>query len=337
MGLSMNTVIPLQPGETPIDNAPSVSLGDGTACVPQHYLLYQHTLESVENIVVDIEFNPRFPVFVCEDDSGLYIQVGIIGYDNYRSIATQAKQKLVYGRKWRVEPQLPTSEIVQTVFLALKKAREHEVRELFRFRHEGGITTPFNNHHDLPMIAQSGNWIKTSPLTLNEQDDAQAIQQHLDLVSYDSAALQVCGVEQRNNGLWLIDIALEPSSNTQLPEVRQMVLTLMLDTLTANELYYQLMDKFIALSDRQVDEHFSYKGFARFSRENSVVALSKLSSMLRKESADTHKSAFKQSFEKANYDTDETRVPKVAPGLLREKIKHTLEKFGQLAGLLPAL
>ena len=54
-----------------------------------------------------------------------------------------------------LEPTTPTSEVVQTVLLALKKAREHELREkLFVQINDGAHSaTPFNNHQDLPLMA----------------------------------------------------------------------------------------------------------------------------------------------------------------------------------------
>jgi hypothetical protein len=128
----------------------------------QHYLSYQHSLQSVEQLLLDIDFDPRYPIFVSQADadlsaktgSGLYVQVGIVGVDNYKS-SDNGQEKLVYGRKWRVEPQLPSSEIIQTIFLALKKAREHEIRELFRLEHKDKMTTPLNNHHDFPLLTNS--------------------------------------------------------------------------------------------------------------------------------------------------------------------------------------
>ena len=146
----MKSIALLQASEKPITNAPPVQLGNGEHCIPQHYLLFSHTRESVEQIVLNIEFHKNYLVFVCEDHTGIYIQIGIIGFDNFAPSDQRQQQKVVYGRKWRVEPQLPTSEIIQTVFLALKSAREHEVRELFKLTSECRITTPFSNHHDLP-------------------------------------------------------------------------------------------------------------------------------------------------------------------------------------------
>lgn len=140
-------------GELPIKDAPSVSLPNGTACLPQHYLFFEHDYASVCDLIVNIDYADRYPIFMCEDTTGIYVQIGIVGHDNYKS-HTCAHCKMMYGRKWRIEPRLPISEIVQTTFLALKKAREHEIRELFRLTHaDGGVSTPFNNHHDLPLMA----------------------------------------------------------------------------------------------------------------------------------------------------------------------------------------
>ena len=134
MTLNIETLLE---GEKALKNAPKTELADGRLCVPQHYLSYQHTLQSVEQLLLNIDFDPRYPIFVSQDGSGnsssIYIQVGVVGADNSTtSNAENSQDKIVYGREWRIEPQLPTSEIIQTVFLALKKAREHEVRELFR-------------------------------------------------------------------------------------------------------------------------------------------------------------------------------------------------------------
>jgi hypothetical protein len=152
----MKSQLPLLPGETALPSAPKVLLDDGTNCIPQHYLSYHHTKESVENMVAEISYDPNYLIFVDEDKGGIFIQVGIIGIDNYMNAQSQDSQKIVYGRRWRVEPQLPSSEILQTAFLALMKAREHEVRELIKYNDKNKATTPFSCHHDLPLMAMSG-------------------------------------------------------------------------------------------------------------------------------------------------------------------------------------
>lgn len=56
------------------------------------------------------------------------------------------------GRYWYLEPHMDDTQIVQTLFLAIRTVLEHEARELFRF--EGQDI--FNSHlniHDLHAIA----------------------------------------------------------------------------------------------------------------------------------------------------------------------------------------
>jgi hypothetical protein len=126
---SKTSVNTFNKGEQPIDNAPFIEVNDNLSCVPQHYLTYSHDRETIEALLAQIDFDERYLLFVDEDGDVPYIQVGIVGYDNYKSEKAQLGKKIVFGRKWRVEPNLPTSEIIQTTFLALKKAAEHELRE----------------------------------------------------------------------------------------------------------------------------------------------------------------------------------------------------------------
>lgn len=56
------------------------------------------------------------------------------------------------GRWWHLEPSMDESEIVQTLFLAIRVVLEHEAREIFKF---GGVDI-FNSHinvHDLWAVA----------------------------------------------------------------------------------------------------------------------------------------------------------------------------------------
>ncbi len=323
--------LPLLDGEFPVENAPSVQLRNGGLCIPQHYLRYHHSRHSVEKIILDIDYNDRYLVFVSADDTGVYIQIGIIGFDNYRTHKSQKTLKVVYGRKWRVEPQLPTSEVIQTTFLALKKAREHEVREVFRLTCDHGFTTPFNNHHDLPLISQNSDLIRTH----EDETGVIYLEQHLKHIRYDHAELYLKNVEQLANEKWLIDIEIKSDPKGQLPEIRDMNISFLMASLNVNELYYQLMDEFLSLSDRHVDENFLYKGFARFSRNNSITAIAELSSLLRQRSLHEEHHAFANAFETAIYETDKTRVPKLGEGPLSEKIRANLARFGPLEGILP--
>lgn len=330
----MKEDITLLQGEQALPGAPLIKLTDGRSCIPQHYLQFQHTRETVEALILDIEFSPAYPIFVCAGVEGIYLQVGIIGPDNYRPAS---KQKIVYGRKWRVEPQLPSSEIIQTAFLALQKAREHEVRELFSLNIDGVKTTPFNNHQDLPLIAQLG-------CELTETDDTPAIEQtfgqFVDNISYNKAKFEVVSIEERSFGNYLIDLFLQPSKETYLPELvgkEPVRISLLLDSLSISSFMYALMDSCLNLSNRYVEDHFSYRGFQRFSRKNDIMAIGRLSALARERERVKVMDQFTDDLEQANYDTDTTRVPTLNDGLLSQKIQAQLSSFGELEGILPLL
>jgi len=332
-------------GESPIKNAPSVLLDNGKLCVPQHFLTFKHTKLSVENLVLDIEYDERFIVFVGEQQNQVYLQVGIVGEDNYQS--SQSK-KIVYGRKWLVELELPTSEIIQTAFLALKKAREHEVRELFRFHEPANKTvfsTPFNNHQDLPLIVQNSELIGCEKTVFTQEQIIKKIKKSLMNVSYDETTLTIIRFESIA-GQWLVQLNVLTSNKTTLPELlpdcntntntntNKHPISFILNTLSENEFFHQLMQGLIQLSDSHVDENFTYKKVARFSRHVSVEKLAKLSSKVRKFNKSEHHE-FTKMFVDSNYQVDQSRVPKLSDSLLSVKIKQCLKGFTKLDGILP--
>lgn len=328
----MKPITQLKAGEKPITNALPVQLGNGEQCIPQHYLLFTHSRKSVEQIVLDIDYDENFLIFVCEDYTGIYIQIGIIGFDNFLPLNSQKGQKIVYGRKWRVEPQLPTSEIIQTVFLALKSAREHEIRELFRLTCNNRIATPFNNHHDLPLMAQNSELVFVDTEQALTRDD---LQKALNCVRYDFSKLLLTSLSQLKNKQWLLELKIENGKTSRLPETKNATLNLLLMTLTINELYFQIMDGLLSMSNRQVEENFYYLGFARFSRNNSIEAIARLSSTLRKSDNQSEQADFIQDFDKATYQTDTSRVPALHRGQLTNKIRSKLAEFNRLQGILP--
>lgn len=322
--------------EIPIDNAPIVKLNNGKECIPQHYLIYQHTLASVQQIVFNIDFDPRFPIFVTQESSGIVIQIGIIGYDNYQAKHLQPNYKIVYGRKWRVEPELPTSEIIQTVFLALKVAREHEVRELFRYTVEQCTSTPFNNHHDLPLMAENADLLMPNERNANNtlKKVLNNIHQVLENCRYGSACFKLVDAIARPNQQWLLDLKVTQAEIGPLAEIKHdMVITLLLPELTVNQLLHELINQLVNLSEQYIAEHFTYNSFARFSRMICAEATAKLSANIR--TYQDHQAALKQSLSSMNYNVDKTRVPHVDNSPLGHKIKATLAKFEPLAGIVP--
>ncbi len=319
-------------GEFAFKNAPKAVLDDGRTCVPQHYLKYCHTLLSVEELLLQIEYSDRYPIFVCEDESGIYLQVGIIGEDNYTNNTHNNSSKIVYGRKWRVEPQLPTSEIIQTVFLAIKTAREHEIREKLRLSLNGKVTTPFNNHHDINILTNS------SLSTVHEPDEISwaELQRELDKVSYDHASFYINNIEQRHSNYWLIELEIFKNDSSQQPELlNNQLIILLVNKLSFNEVLYQTMAQLIQLSDRHVEEYFRFSGVSRFSREHCVKSIARISANTRLLHKSLSKFEFEQDWLKSNYETDLSRAPQIRVSPLSLKIREQIASFGELKGVLP--
>lgn len=334
----MNNDTLLLPGEIPLQNAPAVVLDNGRACIPQHYLQFHHTHDSLEALVVDIDYSARYPIFACEDAGGLYLQVGIIGFDNYENPSqSPAPAKIVYGRKWRVELELPTSEIIQTAFLALKKAREHEIRELFRLieTDSRGYSTPFNNHHDLPLMAQNAELLTPAKPSPNTKLGFVEIARALECLRYDSASFHLQGLQSHINERHIVDLSIQCAPNTSLPELQSRSITLVLESLNINELYYELMSAMIKLSDQHLEENFTYRHYRRFSRRYSIEALGELSKRVRRRNWSWPNSDFEARFTHANYQTDLSRVPRLGEGLNARKIRSQLANFNLQEGILP--
>jgi hypothetical protein len=318
----MKTQLPLLQGETALPSAPKVLLDDGTNCIPQHYLSYHHTKESIENIVSEISYDPNYLLFVDEDNGGIFIQVGIIGIDNYVSPQSQDGQKIVYGRRWRVEPQLPSSEIIQTAFLALMKAREHEVRELIKYTDNDKATTPFSCHHDLPLMAMSA---KTNTDDNNVHINKLALQKLITKLQYDGGHFELIELLPLSYGQLLVTFKFNRSDATNLP----------LEEPTENAFLFSLMDALLHLSNRHVEEHFTFKTFARFSRKNSISKISELSAKTRHKGLTENDVNFALTFKQNNYETDETRVPRLSDSVLGQKLASQMQSFNIGTGILP--
>ncbi len=310
----------LNQGERAIENAPTLTLRNGRSCIPQHYLQYSHTLASVEAVIAHIEFSDRYPIFVSKDAGGLILQIGIIGFDNYRPTSKQAGPKIVFGRKWRIEPNLPTSEIIQTAFLAIKKAREHEIRELFTLTLNGKTTTPFNNHHDLPLMARNADIFRRPISTELSYEDC------LRLIKFDCGTFSMVDIQSLRNGLSAVTLQLDMPTETH-EEFTAEPIILLLKALTPNALLHALMNELIARSDSYVDENFRYNNFARFSAQNDVTAIAQLSADLRQNPENLlgqTAGRFVKDFATERYDTDITRVPQLSSSPYGENLRRQL-------------
>jgi hypothetical protein len=327
-------------GEYCLISAPTVNLPNGQSCVPQHFYGYNHSLESVESILHHIQFSHHYPIFCAEDEQGLFIQVGIIGRENYQRHNPARAKKIVYGRKWRVEPNLPTSEIIQTVFLALKKAREHEIRELMTLTSLDGskTSTPFNSHHDLPLMAEC-----RSLFHLNEQEQTftiESVQRLLDTLRFDQTKIQCVDVVHRPNGKVLIDVMFnignkEQDKSIEFSELHGIESTLLLDSSSANELLYALMDTLIQLSDRYVEKNFTFNGFNRFSREHDLPSIGEFSINTRFMNANTLNEEGKRLITEHNCSVDESRAPNIRLAQQKIRLAESFKNIEMIEGFLP--
>ena len=328
-------------GEYCLISAPIINLPNGQTCVPQHFYGYHHSLESVEYLLGKISFDQAFPIFCAEDEQGLFIQVGIIGRENYQKNVPDRGKKIVYGRKWRVELNLPTSEIIQTIFLALKKTREHEIRELLTLRTEDGqhLSTPFNSHHDLPLMAQYAELFDLS-MDPNTQFDISVINQTFERLCFDQTRIECLALNIRPNGKLLVDIIFhignaEQDAHIEFAELHGIECTLLLNKACINELLYELMLCLINLSDRYVEEHFRFNGFARFSRSNSIQAIGEFSINTRKIHDDKLNEEGKRLISEHNYQVDESRAPKIKLSQQKLRLAATFQQTQLMEGFLP--
>jgi hypothetical protein len=347
--------------EMPISGAPSIPINPSQQCIPQHYLQYQHTHKSVSDIVNDIQFDVRYPVFVSIDEGALVIQVGILGQDNYKANNALNPMHIVYGRKWRVEKNLPSTEIIQTVYLALQKAKEHEIREVFTLldTHSQKHSTPFSGHHDTPLLAST---LCSAQATQTFQNDHESkdihtrwqethLQHALDSVKFDGQRMHLVNyveldaqrvfvdIELRQQGKLdamndAVDDSMEHSvTGNFFAEFAGVRLSLILTGNKANTLYHQLMQQFISLSHEHVAEQFTYRGFKRFSRSVDVAEIGSVSIAIR--DREWRKEAtFMANMKAFNQQVDATRVPVLQAD---HQAANIVQQYEHIAGHKPIL
>lgn len=107
--------------------------------------------DKFEGILSHVEFKGwRF--VVKQDGDRCYMQVAF-------SETHSETGHLAYwtGRKWFLSDHMTKSEVVQTAFLAVMTAVEHEAREAFKYSGEA-IFGPHFNVDGLWMMAKQGLW-----------------------------------------------------------------------------------------------------------------------------------------------------------------------------------
>ena len=324
--------------EIPIQGAPSIPVNDSQECIPQHYLSYEHTYKSVTDIINDIGFDERFPIFVSQENNTLLIQVGIIGHDNYKTNNQLDPLHIVYGRKWRVEKNLPSAEIIQTALLALQKAKEHEMRELFCLfdRASGKYSTPFNGHHDTPLLVNTLDAVSqqsSSGFTTVTEDDLSLF---LSLCRFDNQKLRLKQSIRIDKKRYVADIQLyrDPnilnSQKILCPELYGRCFNILIDSNDPNVILHQVMTTLIQLGHEHVAEHFTYRGYRRFSQHTDVFVIGELSIATRNKNWSTDPD-FSVAIKANNQAVDASRVP-----ILSQAVSPSLgEQYRDIAGHKP--
>lgn len=100
--------------------------------------VYKH----FRSILDEVKY-PGFEFELVSHADEYWLRIACDGVDN-----ETGKPHRWHGRPWRLSTHMTNGEVVQTAFLALKVAIEHEMRELFTYK---GATV-FNPHFDIDRL-----------------------------------------------------------------------------------------------------------------------------------------------------------------------------------------
>ena len=322
-------------GEIPLPFAPQICLSNGQCAVPQQYLKVERSVANLEEILEKINFAEDYLLFADQHNGVLSIQVGIIGCENYPYTDQQAQEKkIVYGRRWLIEPSAPTSEVIQTAMLAIKKAREHELREHVLFYVDEHIkTTPFNSHMDLPLMSKDAHFFKADNID-NQRSLKQRIETLLQSVEMRLSSIRLDKITVIDETRTLIDLQINSEvENTHFPEFNDQLVSILSNGFDAPEFLHELMNALVKCSDRYIEENFMFDGFARFSQEICPQRIAHFSHQTRKIQ---HKDPrFHRHFREMSYDVDASKAPNYASGKLGEQQRSIIKDNNVTGGHFP--
>ncbi|GGB21285.1 hypothetical protein [Agarivorans gilvus] len=314
-------------GEQPIENAPIIQLDNGACCIPQHYLSYSHSVSTIQQIISNCDFDDDYKIFAGQDLLGLYIQIGVVGFDTYQSPQSQKSRKILYGRRWRIEPYFPTSELIQTIYLAIKKAREHEVRESLKLNINGKYSAPFSSHQDLPLICDQFEHLASAEQEYSFAEFRRAVAKITKSIRFDHCSLRLINIEKRYKDQILIDVKFATSEWSELPEIHHAFLTIIINKPSINLFLHELMDAIIKHSDDYVAENFHYNHSPRFSKSASPLKLADLSQQVRRKQPQQEHCEFYQRLAQHNECVDKLRAPtpissEFSEGIAKDRAIH---------------
>ena len=312
-------------GEVALPFAPSVKMQNGETVVPQQYLDVVRTLENLEAVLARLSVPEHFQLFAGQEGPVLFLIVAIVGKENYPQTADLADQsKIVYGRRWLIEKTTPTSEVVQTALLAIKKIREHELREKVTLTINQGtnVTTPFNNHLDLPLfVGNADNFLAQHQISIIEQC------KHIKL---DGLTIQLKS-EHLIADQMLLELELVGEAD-HFQDLRNT--TVVLAITDPQEFPHALMQALISLSDRMIEESFAFEGCPRFSRRYDIYELARFSYETRNIKSDDPR--FESAFKDMSYRVDAAKAPQISVNKLGEQQREFIRNYPSLGGYLPS-
>ena len=197
--------------------------------------------------------------------------------------------------------------------LALKKIREHEIREKFFFRtRNNNTTTPFNSHMDLPLMADNAELFTTAENQKQNPLTEDSLRELLSRVTISTLSVQLKSQLSLSGNRHLLELSVIGNAQTEhaFAELLDQDLNIIVDNLSKAQVLHQLLNELIAISDRWVEEHFLFNGFARFSRTQCPERIGEFSLATRQVAHPN--SHFSQCYKKMTYQVDFDRKPAYA-------------------------
>lgn len=125
------------------------------------------TLEELKAVLQDITYKD-WTFRIGKMGDGFFLQVQFTSNSNDETEGLELKR----GRKWHLSPYMSKSEVVQTAFLAVMTAEEHETRQGFKYREQPIFCPIYSSDALADFAAQSISEVKEnySVITPNDLD-----------------------------------------------------------------------------------------------------------------------------------------------------------------------
>ena len=197
-------------------------------------------------------------------------------------------------------------------------------------------TTPFNCHHDLPLMVNKRYEFQKS-------DDNFDLTQTLEAIRVDGLSLRALEAKRLSVGgtLYSIELYSNAESSGVFAEFTKRPIVFVCSKQTRAAFLHCLFDALLAASDAEVDESFSFDGFNRFSRGVCPSEIGKFSFETRNLdlSVSDANREFLHSFEDMSYRVDSSKAPRFNSGKLgamqRTFLRAIEARAGRLEGYLP--